>query len=359
MFCSDMKLKDDWLLENVTQERRNWQIALYATHLATGSNLWHKSIKSATIGKYLLDVSKFLSRFHPIDPRKSDATTKSLAPCVQSVLTEVARWEGIVDKREPFTADMFHWQDRRCQNLPATSPDNIHNALRDWFGVGLYAGLRLTEWAQEAGNSNINNPILDPQGKPKAFCLNDLEFRGIGNRRISLEEAFAAPEDTIERAIITFSHQKNKNHGEKRVYLRNTHSPKLCFVTLMLRIFKRFIRLVGWQNRETPLAIYKSATGTTKLLTSTDIEADMHEAAAAVYNLDQTKDKKILQSWTSHSLRVGACVILHAQGFTGPQIKFLLRWKSDCFMEYLRNLGVLSIQQNAAITDIETMPNFI
>jgi hypothetical protein len=105
--------------------------------------------------------------------------------------------------------------------------------------------------------------------------------------------------------------------------------------------------------------MYKSATGQIKLITSTEICNNMREAAAAVYNLDQTKDKAILQSWSAHSLRVGACVILHAIGFTGPQIKFLLRWKSDCFMEYLRNLGALSTPQNVPITDVETMPNFI
>ena len=54
-----------------------------------------------------------------------------------------------------------------------------------------------------------------------------------------------------------------------------------------------------------------------------------------------------------------ACIVLHALGFSGPQIKFLLRWASDCFMEYLHNLGVLSTLQNEAIADIENMPNFL
>jgi hypothetical protein len=359
MFCYDMNIKDDWLLENVTQERRYWQLALYATHLATGSTLWFKSIKSATIGKYLLAVAKFLARFHPTDARKIDLTTKSLAPCVQAILTEVARWEDMKNKREPYTVDMFLWQDARCHELPASAHDSIRHALRDWFGIGLYGGLRLTEWAQESGHSNISNPMLDLKGIPKAFCLLDLEFRTIGNQRISLEEAFLAPEASIERAIVTFSHQKNNNDGEKRTFLTNNRSPRLCFVTLMLRIFKRFIRLVGWQHRATPLCVYKTSTNQIKFITATEICIEMRAAASAVYNLHPIKDKDTLALWSSHSLRVGACVILHVLGFTGPQIKFILRWKSDCFMEYLRNLGVLSMQQNAAMADIETMPNFI
>jgi hypothetical protein len=77
----------------------------------------------------------------------------------------------------------------------------------------------------------------------------------------------------------------------------------------------------------------------------------MRATAAAVYGLDPTKHAKDLQLWSSHSLRVGAFVVLHAHGFTGPQIQFLLRWKLDAFMAYLRNLGFLAMQQNVALSD--------
>ncbi|KAI2496255.1 hypothetical protein MHU86_18259 [Fragilaria crotonensis] len=35
LFCYHMKMTDDWLLENQPQERANFQLAMYATHLAT------------------------------------------------------------------------------------------------------------------------------------------------------------------------------------------------------------------------------------------------------------------------------------------------------------------------------------
>ena len=85
----------------------------------------------------------------------------------------------------------------------------------------------------------------------------------------------------------------------------------------------------------------------------------MCTAADEAYNLRQVKDKAVLQLWSAHSLQVGACVILHSVEFSAAQIKFLLRWKSDSFMEYLGNLGVLSRQQNQAIADAATMPNFL
>ena len=61
----------------------------------------------------------------------------------------------------------------------------------------------------------------------------------------------------------------------------------------------------------------------------------LQEAAAFVYDI---KDKKELSKFTAYSVRVGACVNLHSQGESGENIKFRLRWRSDSFMMYLRNI---------------------
>ena len=49
-----------------------------------------------------------------------------------------------------------------------------------------------------------------------------------------------------------------------------------------------------------------------------------------VYNIT---DKKELAKFTYHSIRVGACVALHAAGEDGDLIKFWLRWRSDSFRD--------------------------
>ena len=49
IFCYTLNLTDDWTLEHQSQERANYQLALYATHLATGSTLHCRSLKSSTI----------------------------------------------------------------------------------------------------------------------------------------------------------------------------------------------------------------------------------------------------------------------------------------------------------------------
>ena len=78
-----------------------------------------------------------------------------------------------------------------------------------------------------------------------------------------------------------------------------------------------------------------------------------------VYKLDRVKHRAILQLYSSHSLRVGACTLLYAKGFSDTEIKHLLRWKSDAFMSYLRNLAVTSRRQNTAVNDGSEIPNFV
>jgi hypothetical protein len=70
-------------------------------------------------------------------------------------------------------------------------------------------------------------------------------------------------------------------------------------------------------------------------------------SSAAVYKLDPVADAKSLTLWSSHSLRVRACVILHAMGFTDVRIMWLLRWNSTAFLTYLRKTSRSPLQPPA------------
>ncbi len=354
-----MKLTDDWLLEHAPIKRCNWQMALYAAHLATGSTLACRAIKGGTITKYLLDIARFLARFSDRDPRRESPTDHKLADCLNAVIAEVKRWELMPIRREPFTPIMWKHMDAVMTAHPDLhGPDSILAAMVDWFGSGLYGGWRLTEWGQPAGNADVTTPHLDFKGETRAFCLPDLEFRLDGNRRISQQHAYAGKADRIERIHVTFRTQKNGDNGEVRVFTRNKANTRLCFVKCVFSLFQRFVRLMGW-NTTAPLGIARGATGVISSITATDIEREMRAAAAVVYDLDPVKHKYALSKWSAHSLRVGACVILHSQRFSATQIQFLLRWRSMAFMMYLRNLAFLAGQQNEAVADTATMPNFI
>eukprot|EP00957_Ditylum_brightwellii_P094557 7201322-Ditylum_brightwellii.AAC.1 len=59
------------------------------------------------------------------------------------------------------------------------------------------------------------------------------------------------------------------------------------------------------------------------------------------YNLTLPEDMKWL---SSHSIRVGACVLLYSSGKYGEFIKFRLRWKSNTFRLNFRNTTLLAAQ---------------
>ena len=128
----------------------------------------------------------------------------------------------------------------------------------------------------------------------------------------------------------------------------------------MIRIIQRYTRLGNRHDHKAPIAIFKDDTGKVKFITALEIESTLRAAAASTYDLDPVKDKALLQLFSSHSYHVGACVLLHAMGYSPTAIKFPLRWESDAFMTYLRNLTILSNEHVKSFNEAcNTMPLFL
>jgi hypothetical protein len=143
------------------------------------------------------------------------------------------------------------------------------------------------------------------------------------------------------------------------MWCRNSTPHGHCAVETVCDILERFVLLCGPDDTTTPLSVYKTEgkSPELRLINAYDISTTMREIASKTYGIT---NKNQLSKWSAHSLRVGACQILHSKGFTGEQIKWILRWNSDAFMVYLRNCEALSSMQNRAFdttaADI-AMPN--
>jgi hypothetical protein len=335
------------------------QFALYAHYLASGNTLHCQSVKLSTIKKYMLNIAVFFKRFgkQERDFRMQDDKNTTLIPELTKLYAELQRWESVPDRREPFTLDML---DALCSLVASTQapPDSDLAALQDWFTIGLFAGLRKSEWAQNAGTATMGSQQLNRFGDTQAFCVNDFRFELTNGKRVLGYAVLSEQADAVQKLRITFRTQKNGENGEEKLFARNEKPHGCCCVRAALRVLERFQRLRGNSDLTTPLGIYRSTDGHCRLITSDLVEREMRNLAAKVYHLDPVKDRVALQRWSCHSLRVGACVILHGKGFTESQIKFLLRWRSNAFMMYLRNLTVLSTGQNAAFTSVAEMPDF-
>jgi hypothetical protein len=61
-----------------------------------------------------------------------------------------------------------------------------------------------------------------------------------------------------------------------------------------------------------------------------------------------------LGKYLSHSIYVGASVILNAAGFSKMDIMSYLRWKSDaCYKVYLRNINILAAKYTQAMSRVD------
>ena len=126
-----------------------------------------------------------------------------------------------------------------------------------------------------------------------------------------------------------------KTVKKKKLAWNKTH-PHLCPVEDWLDIVERFLRLVGPAVTDRPLAIYKCEK-TKKILNicSDDSKKLMRLIVRKTYDIT---DKKELNKFTNHSIRVGACCILQSRKASDSFIQSTLRWKSDTWKMYCRNL---------------------
>ena len=336
---------DDLLLEKVDHGTRTMILASFAADLAQGNTWKGKPVRAGTIDGYLRHVASLLTRFYDRDPRFDNVTDKMMSPSIHAVLNECRRFENMPNRRDPYSLQMhdtFH-----TLNRESCAPFlGLDRACEDWFGLGLYLGFRLQEWAQDDEHRALTNPAKALNNTLRALTLGDIKFFDSRGRPVPVE-TFLADRDSVSYVLIIFSWQKNLNLGEERRLDSNSHSPDRCGVTALHSILVRFNQLVGISNTTTPLAVYQRPTGDSLFIHSKVITQTLRRVAKITYSLTEAELHKHY-SFSSHSLRVGACVLLHAAGVNAIRIKFLLRWKSDSFMFYLRNVAHLCDTQNRA-----------
>ena len=355
-WVKNMGLDDDMYLEHCTQRRRNWQFGLYTAHLCSGGTIQLQAIRSTTVDRYLHDAAVFIKLTTKIDPR-FNLDGKTMADPIKDVLTEYKRWEKVPDRREPWTVEMQKAFDAANASIANDDhkEDTIELALADWTALGLATGIRRSEWAQpDTKHSDVNNPeVKEGRGLICAFLPEDWEFfDNKGGKIRGLQEAVDAGIDNVARLRIGWRVQKNGDNGQHKTYTRNDRTPTLCTVHRGLRIVARYIRNVGLNSPNIPLAVYRDTQLGLRLINSKQIETNMREVAIAVLKLDPVKDAAGIKKFSAHSLRVGACQALYARGFSAYEIKHLLRWRSDAFMQYLRDIAWVARRQANALSDL-------
>jgi len=343
-------------MEDWPHQRRIWVMALYAAHLCTGQSIKGKAIRSSTVKDYLRDVATLIYSQIEVDPR-FELGKNHLAPPIQKVCFEYQRFEKIENRREPWTIEMQLFLDKLVKHMESEgAADSKEAAIADFTCFGVTAGIRRSEWVQpSAKHSDLDNPeTKDKTNIIGAFLPCDWQFYDTMGRRISHDDAVLVGINGIGKLQVTWRTQKNKQNGEKKTYLVNKKNKQLCAVNRGLSIMKRYVRIVGLNRPTVPLAVYRDGPSDSDrhLLYSDQVTTLIREVVCEVLNLDPIKDKEEVSRYSTHSLRVGACQILYASGFHAHEIKMLLRWQSDAFMTYLRDIAWVARKQMEAVNDI-------
>lgn len=320
------------------QQYRNEVMAAYVMALCQGETIKAIAIKSDTIRRYLCQAIMLSTQGTPqlVDPTKDTDGRRSLL--VQCVLDDHTRWESMPNRREPLTKAMVKAQFARCRKL-RRGPLHIDSAMADWLALGLQTGYRRGEWAQESADPG--KIVRNHLGLPRSAIITDFVFYGPRRRQLP-----GGPDQVISAAAtvdIVWRTQKNRDNGQRLTFAANTADPELCPVAAALRIRRRAQQL--GLSVTAPLEQYR-AKGTRTLIHSNIIRRCLRRLAKYCYNLTRKED---LDRYTAHSIRVGACVALHVAGKSTDFIKAALRWKSDAFQMYLRNVVALAEQRNTAI----------
>jgi len=340
--------------------RGQLQLAMHAVHLTTGNSIYCKRIKATTVDSYVLAASTFLAFFAGRDFCKDLPTDSSMGHLLGPVLRDLRSYESVPNCREPCDLNVHILGLALLSNSKALLP-----ALIDGFEQGLCAGHRLSEWAQPIGKYAIDrlplNHMISSPLCTRAIVTCDMRFVTRSGTRLVGVQVTSVALTALAKVWVKLRTQKNGQHGEGKLFVLNPDPNGICMVASLYRALTRFAKLCTVDGRlheqRTPLSVcHHVATNTVRLVTTTDIEWFMQRLAAQVCHLHRVNDHDAIQKWGTHSLRVGACVVLHAMGFLSLDIHSILWWRSMAFVSYLRNIALLSSRQNRAFNKALEMP---
>jgi len=307
-------------------------------------------VKSGTIDDCVRDAAKWIAatrKLHPdsadkLDPRYNPVTM-SIHEDIKKITTEVKRWESDPRRRNPLTKSMLECLLKKYIHC---APHGFTAAIKNWFILGLYIGPRQAEWAQQDGVKSPETCDKNIDGTNKAFIVTDMKCFGPNRRRMTHLDAVTTRAH-VQTVDIKWRFQKNGNNGQEKTITCNRQDPAVCGVNAALDILERAMLLNLPDDH--PLAVYAddgAHTGTVRFIQAHQIAFTLQEVAKEWHGIT---DKRELSLCSSHSLRVGACVALHAAGLDAMSIKFALRWTSDAFLMCLRNITRQAQTVSAAI----------
>ena len=326
---------------------RVFVLTCYANSLFHGQSLlFSQTLRVKTVKRYLQAAASLATQRNMVDPRYGTQLVLPQQPMLQPLkrfLDRKQKWETLPNRSEPLTTQMADFCRQQAQTLPST---HLVAALADWFEAGLVTGFRISEYGQPKASATFQQA---PNGEPLALTLEDLEFFTASG---TLLPHYGALHHTAF-VRVCWRYQKNGDNGERKTFARSLHR---CPVAAFIRIVQRALLLSVPLNH--PVAVYLTPTHDVRRITAAQVTTQLRVCARGAHNITS---KQALSRFTTHSIRVGACLLLFMASHTAEFIKKRLRWRSNTFIDYYRDHPCLALMhaQTAGSTHIHypLLPN--
>jgi hypothetical protein len=329
---------DDPCLSRNSREGQQHVLFMFMWAVGAGYSLRRQLVRADTVKQYGLAAGEMISECNGNCGNPLYEPSGGMASDCYKVVKDLQDWQDLPNRVEPVTKEMveFMWKDKGL-----TDEDSDKALIRDFSVFGLCAtGFRSAEWNQD---KKVRRGKFDRKGNSKtgpilALMEGDLQFFTPDHKVIA--EPCKVDPSQIGYVKVTHRVQKNGANGQKITHAANHGSHHFCPVRAAVRIVARANRL-GVRADE-PLAAFKQNEGSQEptWVTKQQVAKYFTAVAKIVYDIPETTKVR----YSGHSLRVGAAVLMYSGGALGMHIKQRLRWKSDTFMTYLRDVPQAAIQ---------------
>jgi hypothetical protein len=140
--------------------------------------------------------------------------------------------------------------------------------------------------------------------------------------------------------------QKNCQNSQAITLSAEADQPKICPVCSAMRLVLRARQLN--QPGDMPLGVYRTKKGKSNNLTGDKIAELLWKAVKSVHPDTTSED---LKQYSTHFLRVWACIFLDEAGKPPDYIKKRLCWLGDSFRMYLQDTLAIQLQHVDALRE--------
>ena len=301
-------------------DAQNYFLACFAVSLVQGETILQGTIRSVTVRGYMNAAASLFS------DRQITSPLFAKKDYVKIITRALASYEGMEKRRNMLHDSMMVWMLKQATHAPK---DSLVPAIVDWTILGRYTGFRKSEWCQSTRTKYAK--IEEWIGTPAEALIDaDINFLGHHDERHLHNPCFS----DIKTVVVTWRKQKNKENGQQIPFERDDTLPDFCPVRAAFRIVQRARLLLV--PKEEPVAVYhQQSVNKRYFITDNQVASFFKKAAMAVFNLHKTDPE--LTKYSTHSIRVTAANVLHRANLSDSFIQMRLRWKSDTFLNYLRN----------------------